>query len=284
MTVCQLPRRNGTQHRVLNGRKGVQDLYDQMADRYDTSEHLRRTRRIEEAEARVIDDWLDDLQTPVLDAGCGTGRYTGKIAEMASTVISLDFSLRMLKKAEDRLEKHIAAGRVHPVQGDGEHISLREESVAALICTLTFDHFEDCQLGASEFSRVLKQGGFCILSTFNSRTLSDVQRRLHLPPDKIVFETEDMQPTLVHEVGHSADEVGAIFSRNNLSLLDVRGCCFWHLLPLFLLKRYNIRLDGLLNRFRPLRRYAEIHVTRMAKGQAPTDRSKPEAAPHMASA
>lgn len=255
----------GGSYRLLQGKKGVQYAYDQMADRYDTSKHLNWTRRMEEGEARVIEIWLADLLTPVLDAGCGTGRYAGKIAERGRTVIAMDFSLRMLKKAKNKLREYVDAGKIQVVQGDCEHIPLRTDSVGGLVCTLTLDHFEDCELGAYEFSRVLKQGGLCILSTFNSRTLGEVQRRLRLPAEKIPFETEDMPPTLVHEVGHSAEEVEALFSKNRVGVVDMKGCCYWHLLPLFLTGRYTISFDVLFSRFKSLFRYAEIHVTRMVK-------------------
>lgn len=265
----------GRRHRVLEGKNGVQDVYDEMADRYDTSKRLHWTRRIEEGEWRVIGRWLGDLRTPVLEVGCGTGRYAGKIAESNRTVIALDISLRMLRKAKDRLGKDIGAGRIHAVQGDGENIPLRNDSVSGLICTLTFDHFEDCELGASEFSRVLKPGGLCILSTFNSRTLSDVQGRLGLPSDKISFETEDMPPTLVHEAAHSVDEVKTLFAGNDLCLLDVKGCCHRHLLPPLLMGRHADRLDVPLNRFKVFLTYADIHVTYMRKKRGPKiDQSK----------
>ncbi|MDH5362474.1 MAG: class I SAM-dependent methyltransferase [Aigarchaeota archaeon] len=171
----------------------------------------------------------------------------------------------MLKKTKNKLQEYIDAGKIHAVQGDCEHIPLRSDFVAGLVCTLTFDHFEDCELGASEFSRVLKQGGLCIFSTFNSRTLSEVQRRLHLPADKISFETEDMLPTLVHEVGHSAEEAEAIFSKNHIRLVAVKGCCYWHLLPLSPIGRRTIGFDVLFSRFKSLLKYAEIHVTRMVR-------------------
>lgn len=265
IAVGQMSRPFGSRYRVLEGKKGVQDVYDEIADRYDTSKHLHWTRRIEEGESRVIGRWLGDLRTPVLEVGCGTGRYAGKIAESNRVVIALDISLRMLRKAKHRLQKDTGAGRIHAVQGDGENIPLRNDSVSGLICTLTFDHFEDCELGASEFSRVLKPGGLCILSTFSSRTLSDFQRRLGLPSDKIFFETEDMPPTLVHEAGHSVDEVKTLFARNDLRLLDVKGCCYWHLLLPLLIERHADRLAVLLNRFKAFLTYAEIHVMYVRK-------------------
>ena len=97
-TVSQLRSRIGGRYRVFKGKKGVQDAYDQMADHYDASEHLNWTRRMEEGEERVIEIWLADLLTPVLDAGCGTGRYAGKIAERGRTVIAMDLSLISSRK------------------------------------------------------------------------------------------------------------------------------------------------------------------------------------------
>lgn len=119
---------------------------------------------MEEGEERTIKKWLRKLSPPILDVGCGTGRYTIKIVERCSEVIALDVSRTMLKKTVEKANAVLE--RINPILADGEHLPFRNESFNGLICTLTFDHFENCESVAREFSRVLRRDGLCILSTF----------------------------------------------------------------------------------------------------------------------
>lgn len=84
--------------RVLEGKMGVREAYDCMAGVYDFSEYLYWTRKMEEAEERVIGKWVDGFSGVCLDVGCGTGRYALRIAKKGVEVVALDFSLKMLKR------------------------------------------------------------------------------------------------------------------------------------------------------------------------------------------
>lgn len=89
---------------------------------------------------------------------------------------------------------------------DVDRLPFREGVFDCLVCTLAFDHLEDCEWAAGEFSRVLKGDGLCVVSVFNGNTLGDFQRRCGFG-DKVPFKTEDISPVLVFEVGHSAGEL-----------------------------------------------------------------------------
>jgi len=253
------------EYRVLEGKKGVIEAYDGMATDYDYSEFLHWTRRMEEGEERIIKGWIGNLLTPILDVGCGTGRYSIEFAEKGLEVVASDISLKMLKKVIEKAKKHEVLERVSLLLADGEHLPLRDRSFNALICTLTFDHFEDCESAAREFSRVLKKDGLCILSTFNSYTLDDFKRRNNLPSDKVPFRTEELSPVLIYEDGHSANEIGELFAKNGIDVVGVKGCCYWHLLPMGLVKYYKTTLDSFFNLFKSLLKYAEIHTVLMKK-------------------
>ena len=257
----------GAKYRILEGKEGVREAYNRMADNYDYSERLYWTRRMEEGEERTIKKWIKHLSNPILDVGCGTGRYTIKVAEKESEVVASDIGLKMLKKTMRKAKKCNASTRINPILTDGEHLPFKDKSFNSLICTLTFDHFEHCESAAQEFSRVLEKDGLCILSTFNSHTLSDFKKRHNLPADKVPFSTEDLSPVLIYEVGHSADDLEKLFAKYELETVDVKGCCYWHLLPVppSWIKHYKTGLDSVFNVSKSLLRYAEIHVALMKK-------------------
>jgi ubiquinone/menaquinone biosynthesis C-methylase UbiE len=252
-------------YRILEGKNGIRRTYDDMAGDYDRSKYLYWTRKLEKGEERVVKKWLSKALTPILDVGCGTGRYTLKKAAEGSEVIALDISLKMLKKLIEKAKKHDCYSNVYPVLADGENLPFINDSFNTLICTLTFDHFENCEKAVKEYSRVLKSRGLCILTSFNKYTLDDFKKRANIPLDKIRFQTENMPPTLIYEVGHLIDEIKELFARHEFDAIDVKGCCYWHLLgsedaAITLARHYPVKLDSFFNLFKPLLKYAEIHA------------------------
>jgi len=255
-------------YRVHEGKEGVREAYDCMADSYDHSKYFYWTRRLELTEERVVNKWISDFSGICLDVGCGTGRHSLKIAEKGVEVVASDFSLRMLNRLKQKAKKSGAFNRVNLVLADAEYLPFKENVFNSLVCAFAFDHFEDPKRAAGEFSRVLSDTSSCVISSFNSHTLRDFQRKYGFG-DKAPFRTEDMPPVLIFEVGHSADEVERIFSKYGFKVEDVKGCCYWHLLPV-LEAYYSPALDSFFNLFKGLLKYAEIHAVLMKRSYSPS--------------
>ncbi len=90
-----------------------------------------------------------------LDIGCGTGRYSGALANrFDAQVIAIDRSAKMLAEARKK-----SAPGVRYVRGSGEAIPLRDASIDMVFMSMVFHHFEDQPRAASECRRVLREGG-----------------------------------------------------------------------------------------------------------------------------
>ncbi len=107
--------------------------------------------------------WLDRISrcaprggvSTILDLGCGTGRYSGALAEhFDAQVIAIDRSAKMLTEARKK-----SAPRVNYARASGEAIPLRDASIDMVFMSMVFHHFEDQPRAARECRRVLRAGG-----------------------------------------------------------------------------------------------------------------------------
>ena len=92
----------------------------------------------------------------VLDAGCGTGRYSCLLRDSGLEVVGIDISQGMLKVAQ---QKHKEIKFIH---GNFLHIDYPDEffdGIWAHSSLIHFEHIEDVQKTLLEFKRLLKTGG-----------------------------------------------------------------------------------------------------------------------------
>lgn len=90
----------------------------------------------------------------VLDLACGTGRYTKLLQQREAHVLSLDHSFEMLARG-------IAP---HAAQADITALPLAVSSLNGIVCGLAIGHVADLQQALMEIGRILRHGGFALLS------------------------------------------------------------------------------------------------------------------------
>jgi SAM-dependent methyltransferase len=117
----------------------------------------------------------------VLDAGCGTGQYTGWLLDQGAAVVGVDASEEMLAHAAervgDRAELH-RANLAEPLDfaADGEF--------DGVVSALVLGYVADWRATFAEFKRVLQPGGFVVFSV--KHPLDEFP----LDDDESYFETE----------------------------------------------------------------------------------------------
>ena len=101
----------------------------------------------------------------ILDAGCGTGILTTRMARELDheLVCGCDFSMGMLKQASHR-------GGATWIQGDAQAFPVRSASVDAVVSTESFHWLPDPDAALAEFARVLVPGGWLLIGGVNLRT------------------------------------------------------------------------------------------------------------------
>lgn len=170
---------------------GVEAAYDVWARQYDTNEN--RTRDLDAAVLRGRGFDLDGRD--VLELGAGTGKNTVWLAEHARSVLGLDLSEEMLRRARER----VPAAHVRFEKAD----ILRPWPVAAeavdfVVGNLVLEHVEDLAPVFAEAARVLRPGGRLFVSELHPyRQLAGSQARFTDPETSEVVRV----PAFLHDVG-----------------------------------------------------------------------------------
>lgn len=90
---------------------------------------------------------------PVLDVGCGTGRWTTEAIAAGQRAVGLDPSTGMLARARARLPA------AEFVRGRAESLPFASGQFGALLCIYVIHHLQDPARFVTEAARVLVRGG-----------------------------------------------------------------------------------------------------------------------------
>jgi SAM-dependent methyltransferase len=94
----------------------------------------------------------------VLDAACGTGRYSDVLARSGHGVIGVDASPDMLARARPKVP------RAEFREGELTALPVEDASVDAAVCALALVHLTEIDGAMREFARVLRPGGKLVIS------------------------------------------------------------------------------------------------------------------------
>lgn len=177
------------------------DAYAQWAASYPPHAH----NPLMQAEERAMLDVMAGLTgCVVLDLACGTGRYARLALERgARQAVGLDNSLAMLQANPHAL---IALSTT-------EAVPLPTASVDVVLCGLALGHLPQLQPSLSEISRVLKPGGYALVSDFHPFLFLNGRQRTFTSASGTTYAVEHYAHlyadyhTLGRQVGLSIEQV-----------------------------------------------------------------------------
>lgn len=155
---------------------GVRRMFDRVAPRYDLANtvlSLGRDRRWRERAAAAAELAPGEI---AVDVACGTGGVALELArvEPAATVLGLDFSWEMLRRAPPA-EGGQALGLA---VADAMRLPLRDASVDVVTIAFGLRNLPEPGHGLLEFRRVLRPGGRLVVCEF-SRPVAPVLRQAY---------------------------------------------------------------------------------------------------------
>ena len=188
----------------------IQQAYEEWAATYDSDRNL--TRDLDEQVMRIL---LGNLRfDSVLEIGCGTGKNTALLANIARTVRAVDFSEAMLAKAKEKS----AFGNVTFTEADiNEPWPFEDQSANLITFNLVLEHIAGLRFVFAEAARVLVDDGQCFISELHPfRQYQGVQAE---------FERNDETTQIPAFVHHISDFIAAA-EANNLRLSRMNE--WWH--------------------------------------------------------
>lgn len=107
----------------------------------------------------AVDDILDTLPVgDALDAACGTGRFSARLAARGHRVVGVDSSSEMLARAREK----VPGAAFH--LGGLDHLPLADASVDLVVCALALTHVRRLDAVLGEFARVVRAGGHVVIA------------------------------------------------------------------------------------------------------------------------
>ena len=183
----------------------VQDMFAQIAPRYDLMNHVLSAGIDIRWRKRVVSLLRLDTDLPVLDCCTGTGDLALMLADKANgkfSVVGSDFCSPMLQIANSKLAKNNANSGVKFLQADSQALPFESNAFQAVTVAFGLRNVQDTDLGISEMHRVCAPGGQVCVLEFSQPTLPGFSHAYRL-----YFK-------------HVLPRVGQAFAKNNQDAYD----------------------------------------------------------------
>lgn len=105
----------------------------------------------------------------VLDAACGDGYGSRLISSRALSVIGLDISKKSVEEAKTKYQ----SSNLEFITGSVDNLPFNDASFDVIVSFETLEHVSRHEVVMHEFKRVLRPGGFVIISTPDKKAYSD---------------------------------------------------------------------------------------------------------------
>jgi SAM-dependent methyltransferase len=202
------------------------------------AEHAQRTPLGDRA--GLAYNWLPAVDS-VLDLGCADGYVTAHLQRRASTVVGFDLDVRDVRAAKARVRG------AHFLAGSAEALPFASASFDAVLMLDVLEHVGDDAKSIDEIVRVLRDGGYLILSTPHKGLFA------FLDPENFVLKGKDGRPLPRHRHYSITDYQKLFGGRLNVLRVHRGGLLLYPLSVIarkvaYRLATHGWRIPGAVNR------------------------------------
>ena len=147
-------------------KKKIRSMFDSIAGEYDSLNHILSLNIDKIWRSRAVKEVLKDAPRQILDVACGTGDLAIAMAaasDKGALVTGVDISEGMLSRVGEKAAQSGVSFKVKTQVADGENLPFPEGAFDAVTCAFGIRNFEHRDKGLSEFLRVLRPGGKCVI-------------------------------------------------------------------------------------------------------------------------
>jgi len=222
----------------------IKEFFDKAA--IDRNANIARN-LIVEYEQKVRSEMVISMIDPkpeevILDGGCGNARDLIQLAPHGCKCVGIDFSPNMVEEAK----KELATRNIQRVEVEvGDLTSLRfpDETFDKVFASEVLEHVPDYGKAISEMARVLKPGGWAVITTPNRHSLYGFDR--YVICEKILR----LKPRHPYDEWKTHKELARALENNGFEIARSAGACYMPgcLMPYRLpniLKRLLIKIVG----------------------------------------
>lgn len=100
----------------------------------------------------------------ILDAGCGGGSLSIRLAKAGFRVEAIDECSRFVEISQEKVNTSGMRDFIHVDKGDVKETRFLDETFDGVVCGEVLEHVEDDLSVIKEFNRGLKMGGVCVIT------------------------------------------------------------------------------------------------------------------------
>ena len=142
--------------------KKNQTFWEDITDEYDSLVGVQGDKHHRLVINPIVSDLLGDLHNKVvLDAACGNGYISKKMASNAQKVYGVDFNRKFIDLARER---HKGIGNLEFSVGNIMGLKFSDSFFDIVLCNMALINVENLSLAVKELSRVFKNGGSLVIS------------------------------------------------------------------------------------------------------------------------
>lgn len=142
----------------------VNKLFTRVAPKYDLMNNIVSLGLQKEWRKKFMQKLKLSKSDTCLDLCCGTGDLTISLAQHTDKVVGLDFNIKMLNLAQEKIDKANLQNKIKLIQADAMNLPIRDNSCDIVTIGFGLRNVPDADKTIKEAYRVLKPGGqFAIL-------------------------------------------------------------------------------------------------------------------------